>query len=247
MACISLPTALAIGATASAAGGVASGILGANASKQAAKTEAQAAEDAIANTREMFGQTKDLINPFVQAGASAIPQVKNLLGLGEQGAAGIQTALEATPGYQFALKQGLQQAQSGFASQGLAESGPAIKGAIQYAQGLAGTTYEQRLADYFNLLGTGSQSAQNLAGFTQSTAQNINQLITGRGQSLAGGIVGANNAIVGGVNALTGGIGNAALTLGLANAGMFGAQPQIKNAVTGQMAGQLTGPEFGYS
>lgn len=247
MTCISLPTALLIGGGLSAAGGVASGVLGANAAHQAAKTESAAADKAIASTENLYGQTKDLLNPFVQAGQSAIGTTKDLLGLGTLGQAGINSALEATPGYQFTKQQGLQAAQSGFASQGLAESGPAIKGAVQYAENLAGTTYEQRLQDYFTQVGQGSQAAASLAGFTTDTARGLNQLYTGQGQSLAGGIVGGTNALTGGINSATSGISNAALTLGLANAGMFGAQPQAKTGVGNSLYYQQSGPSVNYS
>lgn len=59
-----------------------------------------------------------------------------------------QTALENTPGYKFALDQGLKATQNGFAAQGLASSGAAMKGGAQFAEGLASQTYNQQLQNY---------------------------------------------------------------------------------------------------
>lgn len=246
MPCISLPTALLIGAGTSAAGGIASGIMGQNAAKEAARTEAAAADKAIASTEKLYGQTKDSLNPFIQLGTEAIPGVKNLLGIGPEGANGMQAALEATPGYKFTRDQGLRAVQSRAAASGLAESGPSFKGAAEYATGLADSTYEKRLADYFGVLGSGANAASSLAGFTANASGQLNQLIGGKGQSLAGGIVGANNALTGGINSAFGGVSNAALALGMNNAGMFGGQklPDINGPVSSKVYNPTYNPLF---
>lgn len=61
-----------------------------------------------------------------------------------------QAELEATPGYQFTLGQGLKAAQSSAAARGLGVSGASMKGALTYATGLADSTYK----DQFNLAQT---------------------------------------------------------------------------------------------
>ena len=60
---------------------------------------------------------------------------------------GGQAALEATPGYQFNLAQGLQAAQNSAAARGLGVSGAALKGAASYATGLADSTYQNQFAN----------------------------------------------------------------------------------------------------
>jgi hypothetical protein len=69
-----------------------------------------------------------------------------------------QAQLEATPGYQFTLDQGLKSVQSANAAKGLGVSGAALKGAATYATGLADKTYldqfnvaQQRFTDYLGL------------------------------------------------------------------------------------------------
>jgi hypothetical protein len=57
--------------------------------------------------------------------------------------------LSQTPGYQFTLQQGEQAVQNSAAALGLGSSGPALKGAVNYAEGLAGTTYQQQFNNYW--------------------------------------------------------------------------------------------------
>ncbi len=55
-----------------------------------------------------------------------------------------QAALEATPGYQFNLAQGLQATQNSASARGLGVSGAAMKGAATFATGLADSTYQNQ-------------------------------------------------------------------------------------------------------
>ncbi len=76
-------------------------------------------------------------------------------------------ALSQTPGYQFALDQGLKATQNGFAAQGLASSGAAMKGGAQFAEGLASQTYNQQLQNYlanYNAAIAGVGANVNAAG-----------------------------------------------------------------------------------
>lgn len=87
--------------------------------------------------------------------------------------------LENTPGYKFTLNQGLQAVQNGYAAQGLGTSGAALKGAAQYASGLASTTYNQQLQNYLQQ----NQQRFNdlLAGQTQAmgATQNVGNILQG--------------------------------------------------------------------
>jgi hypothetical protein len=130
--------------------------------------------------------------------------------------------LAATPGYQFTLGQGLQATQNSFASQGLGASGAAARGAANYAENLASTTYQQQFQNYWtqnqaieNMLTTGvgiGQSAANQTGAfgTQATALS-NNLLTSGAAAEAGGLVGASNSL-----------GGNALLYSLLQGGMYG-------------------------
>lgn len=84
--------------------------------------------------------------------------------------------LQQTPGYQFQLQQGLQAQQNAATARGLGVSGAQLRGAADYAEGLAGTTYNQQLQ---NAIATNQQQlagySQQLAGFTAGQGAYQNQ------------------------------------------------------------------------
>jgi hypothetical protein len=113
-----------------------------------------------------------------------------------------QEQLEKTPGYQFTLAQGLKATQNAAAARGLGISGAALKGAADYATGLADKTYQNQFAnsqtiwqdqtqalqqDYLNRMqGFGvntnlqQQDYQNRYASTQQNYQNLlNNALTG--------------------------------------------------------------------
>lgn len=222
MPCISLPTAALIGGGLSAVGGVASAVLGSSAANNAAQVQAQAAQAQQAQSEQMFKTVQGNLQPFQQAGAAALPGLENLLGAGPNGTAGIMTQLSQTPGYQFALNQGLQATQNGYAAQGLGQSGPALKGAANYAEGLAETNYNNIFNQYLQTAGLGSGAAGALGTAAGQFSGQINSAIGQQGAATASGIVGSTNAITGGIGSALGGGSNAALLLALNNSGMFG-------------------------
>ncbi len=116
-----------------------------------------------------------------------------------------QQFLENTPGYQFALSQGLKSVQSGNIARGI--SGAALKGAAAYATGLADNTYQTNLLQPLQYLGTlGENAAAQTGTIGSGLAQAQAQSITGAGNVLAAGQVGSANALSSGFN----GVGNAA-------------------------------------
>lgn len=129
--------------------------------------------------------------------------------------------LENTPGYQFNLAQGLRAGNNSMTARGLGLSGAQIKGAQQFASGLASTTFNDQFNNALSSFNTNYNSAANnanrLAGLVQmgqnSAAQTGNMGMTGAAN--AGNLMtqGANAqaaGIMGSANALTGGINSAA-------------------------------------
>jgi len=124
--------------------------------------------------------------PYRGAGETALQSYMGSLGLGGAGAR--QSALEAfqaSPGYQFALEEGLKGVQRGLAPRGLAGSGREAKELSRYATGLAGQEYggwQQQLAD----LATGGRaSAEQAAQRQYQTGGQLAELGVGYGGSLA--------------------------------------------------------------
>lgn len=196
-----------------AVGSIASGVIGANAASSAAKTQAAAANNAANMAQAQYGQTRADLLPYNLAGQFAVNDlVGRLPGLTAPFQM-TQANLEATPGYQFTRDQGLKAVQSAAAAKGQGISGAALKGAAQYATGLADANYQNQFNNYqttqnnaFNkLLGLGSlgesAGAQtgNLGLGATNTATNA---LTGGAAASAAGQVGAANALTNSINGL---------------------------------------------
>lgn len=219
--------------------GIGSAALQSSAAQSAAGTQAAAAQNAAQLQLNEFNQTQGNLQPYVAQGAGAAGALAPLIGTQPGGNPltsfltkpfqPTMDQLAQTPGYQFTLGQGLQAAQNGFAAQGLGSSGAAVKGGVQYAEGLAGTTYQQQFSNdlaqklqTYNMLSGQSQLGENAAAMVgsqglQATQGAGNQLTSGAA-ALGAGQVGAANAISGGLAAA----GNAASVLALQNGGLFG-------------------------
>lgn len=172
---------------------------------EAGNIQHDAAEKALAQQLTANKSVTNTFNPLTGSIAPITGGLENLLGVGAQGSAGMLAQLQATPGYQFAKEQGLQATQSGFAAQGLAKSGAALKGAANYAEGLAGTTYQNMVSNFMNggTLGLNAASAQG--GLALSGQNSANSLILNSGAAKASGLVGAANVLngtIGNINAL---------------------------------------------
>jgi len=251
MPSISVPTAVLAGGALSGASSLASGLIGSSAATSAAKTQAAAARNASALQAAIYQNNQGLLQPFINVGQSALYSLQGALNLTPGGsrpdglpynpttsqlAAPFQPTmaqLESTPGYQFTLQQGERATQNAYAAQGLGSSGAALKGAANYAEGLAGTTYQQQFQNYldqnrqiFNMLsglaGTGLSAGGALAGVGLQTGSQIGNTLTSGAAAQAAGQVGSANALTSALSGLTGSAGNTALMLALNNAGMFG-------------------------
>lgn len=107
---------------------------------------------------------------------SSLTALNSILGLGSGSgtpdSAGMQKALENTPGYQFTLNQGLKATQNSYAAQGLGSAGAAIKGSAQFATGLADQTYQQQVGNYLNNYNSQFTNAYNIYNGTSTNALN---------------------------------------------------------------------------
>jgi hypothetical protein len=84
--------------------------------------------------------------------------------------------LAQTPGYQFTLDQGLRATQSSAAARGLGMSGAAMRGAADYAGGLASKTYDQQLKNALDTYNVGlDRYGKQIAGYQAQGTQFQNQ------------------------------------------------------------------------
>lgn len=204
---------------------IGAGVLGAGATTYAANT-AVGAQQSAANTasnteKAALGQAQGDLTPYLNLGQNAATALAAETGTAP--GTNPQTApltapfamtpaqLATMPGYQFQLQQGEESTQNGFASQGLASSGAAQKGGINYAEGLASTSFQQQFANYLqqnqqtaNILqsqvNTGEGAGGAIAGATVNTGANIASNQIGAGNAAAAGANASGAAVSGALN-----------------------------------------------
>lgn len=202
---------MGIGAAIGGIGSLASGIMGSGAQGQASQAQAQAAMMSAMMQMQMFQQTQANLKPFIQGGADAFGELRARSPELTQRFAPTMEQLAQTPGYQFTLEQGLRAAQNNAAARGLSVSGPAMKGAIDYATGLASTTYQQNFDNYwkqnsniYNMLQSqsalGANAATGQGSIAAQVGNNIGNSLQNMGNAQAAGIIGSNNSLMSGIN-----------------------------------------------
>lgn len=176
-----------------------------------------AGQAALPGYLNQIGQNRtDLTNAFNTAQGS-IPGVMT------------QAKLMQMPGYQFQLNAGLQSVQNSNAAKGLGISGNALKGAANFATGLANSNQNtlfgqqqsifndqnQQFSNAYNkanslynqmygpvALGENAAAQTGIQGTT--AAGNAGTNIAGAGQALGAGTVAGANALAGGLNNASG-------------------------------------------
>jgi hypothetical protein len=206
-------------------------------SSQAASSAKAAANQA----QQRYIQTRSDLQPYNVAGQAVLPTM-NALAMDRTGGGPdyvsradammpgqmTQAELEATPGYQFTLDQGLKAAAGSAAARGLGVSGAALKSATGYATGLANQTYK----DQFNIA---QQRFSDVLGLNTAQQGNItNQYNRASGLATLGENAGAQTGSVGASLANTSanylnqaGLTSAAGTTGVGSAATGAAQSYL--------------------
>ena len=198
-------------AAASAVAGLAGSVLSSNAASSAADKQVSAANRATDMTQANYAQNRADLAPYRDAGAADLATLQTRLPHLSSAFTPDQATLEVTPGYQFALNQGLKGVQNSASARGLGVSGAAEQGAIQFATGLADNTYKTQFdidqankTNAFNkllgMVGAGQSSAAQTGTFGQNATQNAGNFLTSGANAAAAGTVGSANAISGGLN-----------------------------------------------
>lgn len=219
-----------MGISAAVVGGA---VIGGVASNAAAGKQADAAGDAADQQSAAAAQMRADLDPYNQLGVKAVNPLWNAMGytvdqLGnptlnpnstlQQQFKFDATNLQNTPGYQFALSQGLKGTNNALAAQGLGLSGAQAKGLSQYATGLADQTYgeqynralstyntnfsaaQNNVGNLQNLLNVGQNSAAQTGQAGVQAANNAGNYLTQQGNAQAAGIAGFGNAANNGIN-----------------------------------------------
>jgi hypothetical protein len=195
--------AAALGAFGSLAGGYLTG----QAAKDAANIQAQSAQNALALQREQFEYQKGLLEPYRQAGESALGRLSGVMGLDGQPAQP-QQLLDMDPGYAFRLGEGMKALERVQAARGNMLSGGAIKAGQRYAQDFASGEYGNAYNRLANIAGLGQTVGGQLGSAAQQFGQTAGETMSQGANALAAGRVGRTSGYMGGIGGAVGSFQN---------------------------------------
>lgn len=163
----------------------------ASAARRAAGVQSGAAGQAITAQEEGRDVARADLEPFSQAGREALSGLSGLITDPSQQLSFIQD----NPFFQSLVDESTNRLFANKAATGKVGSGGTAE-ALQNSLLLLGTDLlNQNIGQRQNLAGLGLNAATGQANVTQGATANISNLITGRGNVEAAGIVGASNAI----------------------------------------------------
>ncbi|MGL4648826.1 MAG: hypothetical protein ACRC1H_05415, partial [Caldilineaceae bacterium] len=245
-----------------AAIGLGSSLLGAGAAGKAAKQQQAALAQAAAGVNAATGQaTNEVRQGTQQAVGLAQGGTTQALGYLDPYRAGgaadygalrdaVGSEFTASPGYEFAVGEGINAIDRAASARGLLNSGARLQELTRYGTGVANQEYGNWLSRLQGLaqMGQGAagasagiaqqggntaagltaQGANTAAGYTMQGAQGVAGLTAQQGQARAAGTVGQTNALLGGVQQ---GLG----LYNLMNPGAFGGMGSIPTAPAGNV------------
>jgi len=177
------------------------GMMQADAAGDAAAQQAQASEAGIAEQRRQFDMVRELLKPYVEAGAPALRAQQAMLGLGtpEEEAAQIAAA-ERSPTFQAMLRTGEESLLQRASATGGLRGGNVQAALAQFRPQLLAQELESRYSRLGGLTSLGQQSAAGVGTAGMETGSAIARLQAERGAALAGGELGQAKAYSGLLN-----------------------------------------------
>lgn len=150
--------------------GVAGGLIGNALSNRGARRGADAAAEAqfaaIDEQRRQYDQSREDMQPWLQAGTGALGRLTAL-------SSGDMSGFYNDPSYAFTRDQGLQSLERGASARGGMYSGGADADRMKFASGLASQEYGNHWNRLAGLAGVGQTAAGGLASLGQSMASNV--------------------------------------------------------------------------
>lgn len=168
------------------------GVLGNRSANKAADAQVSAANRAADLSQRQFDILREDLAPFRQQGVNAL----NIL------ADELLVPLEATPGFNFALEQGVRAIDQSSAARGKALSGQNIRAIQEFGTGLGQQFSGERLNRLASLAGVGQTATTNTGQFGSNAAANQGNALINAGEARASGFVGGSNAITDSLNNL---------------------------------------------
>lgn len=167
-------------------------LYGAYSANQAGRTAANAGNNALALQAQMYNQSRADMAPWRAAGQQVLPGLVNATAGGFQ----------ASPGYQFAMDEGMRNLNNRLAGMGLTNSGAAQREAMRYASGLASQNYNNWFNQAAQVAGLGQNSTTQTAAMGQNYGNNASNVLQNIGSAMASAQTQGANALMGGANGL---------------------------------------------
>lgn len=207
------------------------GIFQANAAESAAKAQTKAAKKSAKTQLKMYERSRKDLAPFFEGGAATFDNLLTKLPQFSASFTPTVAELENTPGYQFTRDQGLKTVANAYAAKGLGSSGAALKGAADYATGLADSTWRSRFDEdlrqkqqqygmYLGPATVGQNAAAGAATVGQNAAAGAGSAYIGAGNAQAASTIAQGN-IWGNLASNTGALLTAPFTRNYLTTGSF--------------------------
>jgi hypothetical protein len=278
-----ISTGLAIGLGALSAGSnIAGSAIGARGAKKAARVQAAAAERSAELQRQAGIEAREGYGPYTEFGEAGTGEVSRLLGLGgdpesegygslmegfgQEFAAPTREQMEAEPGFQFRLQQGIDALQNSAAARGGLLTGATAEALSRYGQDYASgeyqnvynralgeyqqayNMYQQNQANQYGRLmgasGVGQQATRDVGNILTGTARGVGTAGQQAGLARASGYGGAAGAWQGGLRGITGDIMNLGYLSQLGRGRRQGGYPEHPGAYLGALG---RGPAPGFN
>lgn len=201
-------------ATAVVASAVIGGVVASNSASKAAKAQENAANTASATELEQYRQNREDMQPWREAGQTALGQMSAGTAAGGDFNKDFTLAdFTKDPGYDFRQQQGQRGVESSASARGGVLSGAALKGLDRYNQDYASGEFQnaynrfnndrtQRFNRLASIAGVGQTATRDVAQQGAQVASNVGNNMIGAGNAQASSYVGQGNAISGAAQTL---------------------------------------------
>jgi len=174
-------------------GSVAGGLLASDAADDAAAAQTGAIGDATRLQANIFEQQRADLAPWRAAGERGLQRFEQALGPG----------FAESPGYRFALDQGIRTIDRAAAARGMLGSGARLQALTRYGQGVANQEYGAYLNRLATLAGLGQTATAQGNAAAQQFGTNAGNLMVQGGDARAAAAINNANAWAGALNNLS--------------------------------------------
>jgi hypothetical protein len=205
-------------------GSILSGVMGGNATKSAAKTAAtaqtQASQLSIDESRRQFDKLQEVLNPYVQAGNTALTQQMAMIGLsGAEDQNAAIAALEGSPQFEALVRQGEEGILQNASATGGLRGGNTQAALSQFRPNVLSQLIESQYSKLGSLTNMGQASAAGVGSGALNTGGMVSNALTSAGTAQAQSALAQGQATANQWGNVAGGIG--------AGAGYYQQQQQL--------------------